>query len=181
MKRVYISVGHGGSDPGAIGRGVTGGIMRESKINLNVALRLAQKLREAGVDVMLSREDDQTFVNISTMKRQARAFKADCVIGVHHNAGGGKGWEVLHQQNKESERLADLIGTQLNALNEAHGKNPTYVSSRSLGLMTCEIVTVITEPFFLDTEDVRDIDELSEQWAEANAIAYAVLQWLGLR
>ncbi|NBI84652.1 N-acetylmuramoyl-L-alanine amidase, partial [Clostridiaceae bacterium] len=49
-KRVFIGVGHGGSDPGACANG-----LRESDVNLTMALAMKTALERAGVAVGISR------------------------------------------------------------------------------------------------------------------------------
>lgn len=180
-KRVLILPGHGGTDPGALGKSQENGSkITEAKLNLNVSLRLKQKLEENGVIVDISRTTD-AYVSPSNQLKMANKIKYDAVLAIHHNAGGGDGWEILHNKDKDSEKLADLIGAQFASLNNAHGKNPTHVSPRSLALQKCKWPTVYTEFAFLDTKDISAVDTLSEQWAEANAITWGVLQFLGLK
>lgn len=181
MKRVLILPGHGGKDPGAHGKSTENkSTIYESKLNLNVSLKLKEYLEKNGVTVDISRKTD-IYISPSNQLKMANRVKYDAVIAVHHNAGGGHGWEILHNTDKESERLADLIGAQFNSLNEAHGKNPTYNSPRDLALEKCKWPTIYTEFAYLDTNDINVVDTLAEQWKEANAIAYGVLQFLGLK
>lgn len=180
-KRALILPGHGGKDSGAIGNSIdNGNQMYESKMNLNVSLKLKGYLESNGVIVDISRKTD-IYISPSDQLKMANRIKYDVVIAVHHNAGGGDGWEVVHNNNKESERLADLIGVQFQSLNNGHGKNPTFVSGRSLALQKCKYPTVYTEFCFVDTKDMSVADTLTEQYKEANAIAYGVLQFLGLK
>ena len=52
---IVIDAGHGGEDGGAIGvDGIT-----EKELNLSIALDLADMLRAAGFEVVLTREDDR--------------------------------------------------------------------------------------------------------------------------
>ncbi len=50
MSKVFIGVGHGGKDPGAVANG-----LREKDINLVMALEMAKILTRHGVEVALSR------------------------------------------------------------------------------------------------------------------------------
>ena len=79
---VVIDAGHGGHDPGAIGK-----ISREKNINLNVALRLGKKI-EAGckdVKVVYTRKKD-VFVPLDRRAEIANEAKADLFISIHTNA-----------------------------------------------------------------------------------------------
>ena len=79
---VVIDPGHGGRDPGAIGkRG------KEKTINLNVALKLG-KLIEANckdVRIVYTRDKD-TFVALDKRAQIANNAKADLFISIHTNA-----------------------------------------------------------------------------------------------
>ncbi|MGD8817854.1 MAG: N-acetylmuramoyl-L-alanine amidase, partial [Acidobacteriota bacterium] len=55
VRRVVIDPGHGGTDPGAIGRsGVT-----EKQLTLQIAHAVAERLRAAGYEVLLTRDEDR--------------------------------------------------------------------------------------------------------------------------
>ncbi|NLH14071.1 MAG: N-acetylmuramoyl-L-alanine amidase CwlD, partial [Firmicutes bacterium] len=53
-RTVVIDAGHGGMDPGAVGRSGT----READVVLSIALRLRSLLNRAGVEVVMTRVDD---------------------------------------------------------------------------------------------------------------------------
>jgi len=80
MPKVYIHPGHGGNDPGAIGNG-----MRESDINLEVALRLEVILTEIGIETRLSRRTDVQ-INNQRIVIDANSWGAECYIDIHCNA-----------------------------------------------------------------------------------------------
>jgi N-acetylmuramoyl-L-alanine amidase len=80
-RRVVLDPGHGGRDPGAIGLNGT----REDDVNLALALRLAAKLRAAGVEVHLTRDDD-TFVELSERAKAGNRRRADLFVSLHADA-----------------------------------------------------------------------------------------------
>lgn len=90
MKTIIIDPGHGGHDPGAIGRGG----LREANVALDVALRLELALKDSGHRVLLTRRDN-TFVELNERARMANKEKADLFLSIHCNAGGGHGFEVF--------------------------------------------------------------------------------------
>lgn len=55
---VFIDPGHGGPDPGVLGRTPTGGQLKESTVALAVATELSRQLRHDGYRVVLSRTAD---------------------------------------------------------------------------------------------------------------------------
>lgn len=81
IKKIVIDAGHGGYDPGAIGR--TG--LREKDVNLDIAKRLALLLREGGVEVIMTRSSD-TFISLSQRVNIANRSRADIFISIHSNA-----------------------------------------------------------------------------------------------
>ncbi len=79
--RLVIDPGHGGSDPGANYYGQV-----EKTFNLDIALRLADLLRDSDIDVIMTRTDD-SYVDLYTRARIANNAKADLFVGIHNNAG----------------------------------------------------------------------------------------------
>ena len=77
-KIICINPGHGGSDPGACGD------LRESDMNLTVALRLGQLLEERGAQVVYTRTTDD-HVYLSDRPVIANNAGADIFVSIHHN------------------------------------------------------------------------------------------------
>jgi N-acetylmuramoyl-L-alanine amidase len=76
---VAIDAGHGGQDPGAIGRGGT----REKEVTLAIARRLAKAIdAEEGMRAVLIRDGDY-FISLRGRIRKAREAGADMFISVH--------------------------------------------------------------------------------------------------
>lgn len=81
VHRVVIDPGHGGTDPGAIGR--TGAT--EKQLTLDLSLVLAKRLRDAGYEVLLTRSDDST-VSLQERTEFANGVDADLFISIHINS-----------------------------------------------------------------------------------------------
>jgi N-acetylmuramoyl-L-alanine amidase len=76
---VAIDAGHGGQDPGAIGRGRT----REKDVTLAIARRLARAIdAEPGMRAVLIRDGDY-FVTLRGRIQKARKHGADMFVSVH--------------------------------------------------------------------------------------------------
>jgi len=93
-RRIVIDPGHGGVFPGAVGIGG----LKESDVNLGVALYLWGLLDEAGADVTLTRTTDRDFVEGDSLalRRDLKArvdtaeqVDPDIFISLHHNAEPG--------------------------------------------------------------------------------------------
>ena len=117
---VVLDPGHGGEDPGAIGKRGT----YEKDIVLAVAKKLKSKIdREQNMRAMLTRDDDY-FVPLKERVAKARAVKADLFISIHADAFGnrdvrGSSVFALSERGATSaaarwlaqrENSADLIG-----------------------------------------------------------------------
>jgi len=83
VRRIIIDPGHGGHDGGAPGylKGV-----KEKDLVLQIALRLARKIRrELGCEVILTRSDDR-FLSLEERTAIANTKNADLFISIHANA-----------------------------------------------------------------------------------------------
>jgi N-acetylmuramoyl-L-alanine amidase len=81
VSRIVIDPGHGGHDPGVLGRG-----LNEATLVLDVALRLEKLLqRETGVEVVLTRRTD-VYVPLEERTEIANRHNADLFLSIHANA-----------------------------------------------------------------------------------------------
>lgn len=76
---IAVDAGHGGQDPGAIGRGGT----QEKNVTLAIALKLAALIdAEEGMRAVLIRDSDY-FVTLGGRTRKARQLGADMFVSIH--------------------------------------------------------------------------------------------------
>lgn len=107
--RVVIDPGHGGSESGA-----SSGSLLEKNVNLDVAERVVNKLRELGLTAELTRTADYR-VPIKTRADIATALAPDVFVSLHHNGGATRrstrpGTEIFYAQGRpESRRLAAIM------------------------------------------------------------------------
>lgn len=81
VSRIVIDPGHGGHDPGVLGRG-----LNEAALVLDVALRLEKLLqKEPGVEVVLTRRTD-VYVPLEERTEIANRHNADMFLSIHANA-----------------------------------------------------------------------------------------------
>jgi N-acetylmuramoyl-L-alanine amidase len=107
IKKITIDAGHGGKDPGAIGRG---GI-REKELVLDVAQRLRDELRAKGFAVVMTRDSDE-FISLARRSEIANRAKADLFVSIHANANRSRwirGFEVYHPRSKAEELIPELL------------------------------------------------------------------------
>ena len=180
MAKVFIGVGHGGSDPGAVGKVV------EETANLTIALEVKRILEANGVTVGISRtkdENDKLAEEIS----EANAFKPDVAIEIHNNAGGGDGFEVYVQTNgykANSKALAQAIEKEVKGIGQNSRGIKTKLNNAGADwfgwLREVKAPAVLLEGFFVDTKDALDFDTVAEQHKLAAAYAEGVMKHLGI-
>lgn len=94
IKKVVIDSGHGGHDPGTIGKS---GI-KEKYVNLDIAGRLSKLLRDRGIKTVMTRSTDK-FISLQQRVDIANSSGADLFISIHSNANrvrSLKGFEVYY-------------------------------------------------------------------------------------
>ena len=87
MARVFLGVGHGGQDSGAVG------YLIEKDVNLNMAIACRDYLVANGVEVKMSRYSDEND-SLNEEARECNAYRPNLAVDIHNNAGGGDGFEV---------------------------------------------------------------------------------------
>jgi N-acetylmuramoyl-L-alanine amidase len=178
MSIICIDNGHGGSDPGAKGKGMT-----EAKINYNVGQKLKTLLEADGHTVIMTRNQHE-YVNLARRSQIANAAKVDLFISIHHNAGGGDGFEIIYKMNcYKSLKFAKNVETEFKKLNNERKIycKPGIINPKKdyyAVLRDTKAPAIITEFAFLDSIDVEAVDTLAEQWREAEAIYTAVKSYL---
>ena len=188
MAKFFLDPGHGGKDSGAVANGFL-----EKTINLTTAFEVKRLLELNGQIVQMSRTTD-VFVELNERSAMANRFipvnnGSGYVLSIHHNAGGGDGYEVIHSiYHGRGDTLAGLIAEEFRALGQnAHGVGLVTKPSTSnpttdyFALIRQPITTsVITEFCFMDSKDIQIADTNAELMAEARAIAKACLRMVGV-
>ena len=177
-KKVFIGVGHGGSDPGAVG------YLVEKDVNLTMATACRDFLTAYGVDVRMSRTKDENDT-VSQEVTECNAYAPDLATDVHNNSGGGDGFEVFHTiHGGTGKTLAQNIEKHVKAMGQnSRGVKTRQGTSGDYYAFIRETVApaVICEGVFVDTKaDAAQADTLAEQQAFGVAYAKGVLDTLGL-
>ncbi|HEY6874634.1 MAG TPA: N-acetylmuramoyl-L-alanine amidase [Geobacteraceae bacterium] len=111
VRRIVVDAGHGGHDPGASGAGGT----KEKDVVLQVALKLARKLREElGLDVVLTRSTD-VFLELQERTAIANKVGADLFVSIHANASlnrNSAGIETYYLNLAKTEKAAQLAAKE---------------------------------------------------------------------
>ena len=110
---VVIDAGHGGKDPGCIGKAGT----REKDIVLSVAKKLKNKLDANGFKTYMTRSDDR-YLKLAERASIAEKKKADLFISLHANANPKremKGFSIYTLSEKASDEEAKKLAEAENA------------------------------------------------------------------
>ena len=179
-KKVYLGVGHGGSDPGAVANG-----FREKDLNLSIALACYEVLSRHGVNTLMSRGKDENDP-LAERIRECNAFSPDLAIDIHNNAGGGDGVEVYHSQRASSD---DVFAKNVLDAIVAIGQNSRGLKTKTLDngnayfgfIREIKCPAILVECAFVDNKtDLAIIDTPGEQKAMGIAIAKGILKTLGI-
>ena len=180
MAKVFISVGHGGNDPGAVANG-----FKEKDLNLNIALACNDVLIRHGVITAMSRTKDDS-ESLETRIKECNAFSPDYAVEIHNNAGGGDGCEIFHSINGgKGKTLAQNILNEIVAIGQnSRGlktkKNESGTDYFGWIRMTNAPVCLVECAFIDNKTDLAIIDTAAEQKAMGVAIAKGVLKTLGI-
>lgn len=178
MKKIYVDIGHGGTETGAVNTAA-----KEEDINLIVGIELARQLKDAGFLVKLSRGNN-TEVSLAQRCNEANAWPADLFVSVHHNANDGRsdGYGIEHSINGGTgKQLAQYIAEEFAKIGQnkcmgvysrqsqtTPGKDYLYT------IRNTNMPAVTTEFAFMDSPDFSIVDTLQEQQTEATAIFKAI-------
>lgn len=179
MPKVFIGVGHGGSDAGAVA------YLIEKELNLVMALACRDYLKANSVDTLMSRTTDENDP-LTDEIRECNAYNPDLAIDIHNNAGGGDGFEVYyHYKGGVGLTLAKNIEEEIKAIGQnSRGCKVKLDSSGAdyYGFIRETICpAVIVEGVFVDNlEDIKMVDTISKQKEFGYAYAKGILKTLGI-
>lgn len=147
--RIYIDIGHGGSDPGAVGK------IKESDYTLSYGLELGRVLTQLGIEVNYSRTSDR-YLSLSERCRLANEWGADYFISLHFNAGGGVGIETFSlSAGGKGEKLANAVQSAL--IDSTGMVNRGVKFANFQVLRDTNMPAILIEGGFVDTSDADKI------------------------
>lgn len=102
--KVIVDAGHGGNDPGAVN-----GNIKEKDLTLQAAKYIDRRLKELGINSVLTRDDDEYLPRVDRIRRinSLTNNQPAILISNHINAGGGEGAEIVYALRNNST-LADI-------------------------------------------------------------------------
>ena len=180
MAKVFISAGHGGSDPGAVANGV-----KEKDLNLSIALACRDLLERHEVSVKMSRTKDENDA-LGEEVKECNAFSPNLAVSIHCNAGGGDGAEAFyHYGGGKSKTLAENILSEV--VKVGQNSRGAKVRKNSQGkdyygfIRETSCPAVIVECAFVDNaSDLQILATEGKRKAMGEAIAKGILKTLGI-
>lgn len=162
-KTVVIDAGHGGSDPGAVGKEGNEILILEKDPNLEIALKVYSLLKKEEVNVYLTRSKD-VFLELSEIASFANSKEADLFVSIHNNASentsvSGTMTMYAYDTPKENHTLsgkefATIMQKHLVKATKAYDFGPTKNSSLYV-IRKTSMPAVITESLFVTNKDDR--------------------------
>lgn len=179
-RKVFLGVGHGGNDSGAVG------YLIEKEVNLNMALSCRDYLTSRGVEVKMSRNIDEND-SLEEEIRECNEYNPNLAVDIHNNAGGGEGCEVYrHHLEGKSHVMADNIIAELEAIGQKSRGVKIKMNSKGTAdyfgfIRQIKAPSVIVESVFVDNKaDAEKADTLDEQKKFGEAIAKGILKTLNV-
>lgn len=164
VMRIVVDAGHGGVDGGVLGRKTR---VKESDLNLLIAMALTEELTDMGFEVVLTRKTEaglygttaKGFKKRDMQKRKEiiEAAKPSLILSVHQNfypMRSARGAQVFYSAESEgSKRLASGIQENLNGLYLGEGVKERKIMAGEYFMLECySCPSVIVECGFLSNE-----------------------------
>lgn len=180
-KRVYVGIGHGGSDSGAVGNG-----FKEKDLTLSIGKYCNERLKQYSVETKISRTTDCDS-SINSKVAASNAFKANVCMDIHINAGGGDGSEVYYSHvSPNGKKLAQSIVDATLAIRQNTRGIKTRVDDDGTDyfgmIRMTDAPAVLVECAFIDNAtDIQIINTEAKRKAFGYAIADGVAKYLGVK
>lgn len=174
-KTVFIDPGHGGHDNGSSHNGYF-----EDLFNLQISNKVAQKLKQHNIKVLISRTSD-TYLSLSQRTRMSNSSGADLFISIHQNASESSspnGVETFYMGN--NEKLAKTI--QQNLVQSTSAKDRGYKVANLQVLRDNNLPAVLVECGFISNPEEGDkLYTKHYQEKIADGIVKGILQYLNAK
>ena len=174
-KKIVIDAGHGGFDPGAVG--VEGTL--EKDVNLAIAARLADYLRQSGAEIFETRVSDDALADTKKADMAARVQmatdnQAELFVSVQANAIPQAKWHgaqvFYYREGEEGKGLAQSI--QAAIIEQLANTDRTALPIDSIYVVShLNIPSIVVEVGFLSNPEE---EQLLNDPEYQNAMAYAI-------
>ena len=174
--KVCIDAGHGGKDGGAQGASVP-----EKWIALDVANRVAQKLQNSGMSVVMTRDSD-FYVGLVERANIANQTGADVFVSIHCNSGPStaQGTEVWSYPGEaEDKRLAEKLLERIIARTGLHSRGTKEENFAVLRLTRCP-AALVELGFISNVQEEQLMKTFDYQDQASTAIVEGIKQYMGI-
>lgn len=181
--RVCVDPGHGGTFNGCQG---ASGRVYEKTLALSISLEIAEHLRTAGAEVVMTRVADRHLSDNYYKDLQGRvdaAERCDAFISIHLNWSAQKdvrGFEVYVARSGPHRELSDALARRIQAQLRAHAGTPDRGVKEAgffvLKHAPCPAVLVELE-FISNPEGERDMMNPGHRARVARAVAEAIVEY----
>lgn len=174
---VVIDPGHGGRDPGAVGRGG----LQEKEVVFPIAQDVAALLTQQGLQVIMTRYDDRE-VDLEPRVQVAEQANATVFVSIHANAISldrpeVNGAETYHSGSPEGRRLAQFI--QQSLLENLPVRDRQVREARFYVIRRTSMPAALVEVGFVTgAEDAPMLADPAYRRRVAQAIAQGILRYL---
>lgn len=187
-KIVVLDAGHGAADSGKVGVND----VLEKDLNLQIAKKVQVNLEEEGIQVVMTRDDDQGLYDdtvsnkkLEDMKKRVALInevKPHLVVSIHQNSYSDssiKGAQVFYyEHSKEGEAVAGVMQEELRTL-DSENKRQIKANDTYYLLKHTEVPTIIVECGFLSNpQEAEKLGTEDYQNQVAEAICTGVIKWL---
>jgi N-acetylmuramoyl-L-alanine amidase len=165
IRRVVLDPGHGGEDPGAIGRKG----QKEKDIVLAVALELKNLLVAAGLEVTMTRESD-IYVPLENRTVIANQQKADLFVSIHANANRNrkkKGVQTFYLNFSPDPQVNEIAAME----------NAT--STKTIGAMQDTLKKIVQNSKILESRELAQ--KIHNNLVKSLSRNYSGVESLGVR
>jgi N-acetylmuramoyl-L-alanine amidase len=165
IRTVVLDAGHGGEDPGAIGRKG----QKEKEVVLDVTKALRDLLVAKGLNVILTRESD-IFIPLENRTVIANQKGADIFVSVHANANhkrARKGVQTFFLNFSPDEQVVEIAASE----------NAT--STRTMGQMKSTLTKIVRNSKILESRDLAD--KIQKNLVKSLSQHYSGVENLGVR
>ena len=191
-KIVILDAGHGGEDPGAVGKNG----LYEKDLNLEITLEIGKALEEKGYIVVYTRTDDRLLYKeeenikgirkISDLKNRckvAERYPESLFVSIHMNSFGSSkysGLQVYYSDgNEDSRALADAI--QNRVINDLQKSN-NRVTKAGKDMYLLENITntavLIECGFMTNPEECKKLSEKEYQKELSFSIVCGIIEYM---
>ena len=179
---IVVDPGHGGEDPGKVGSND----VLEKDLNLQIAMKVRELLEEAGITIVMTREDDKVpdakKEDLGQRVKHINETNPTLTVCIHQNSypdASVKGAQVFyHTKTEAAEDVASIVQEELRTVDPENTRqikeNDTYYM-----LKHTQVPTIIVECGFLtNPQEAEKLTQEDKQNQLAQAICEGIIKWL---